>query len=198
MDYNTSRKKMILPEYGRNIQKMVDYTLSIESPEQRNQMARSIISIMGNLNPHLRDINDFKHKLWDHLAIMADFKLEIDSPYPIPTKESLNETLKPLPYNNGRVKYKFLGKTIEKMIHKASEFDEGEEKELLIEVIANHMKKSYLMWNKDIVNDDVIFNMIEDISEGKLKRRTGLRLTDSKEIVAKNKKKKQVRKDSDD
>ena len=195
MEYNTSRKKMILPEYGRNIQKLVEYTKTIEEKERRNKMAQSIISIMGNMYPHFRDIADFKHKLWDHLAIMSEFELDIDSPYEEPPKEKLRQKPDPVPYNNYDIKYKHYGKTIEMMVNKAAEYPEGEEKNMLIEVIANHMKKNYLTWNKDTVADDQIFDNIEELSGGKIKvDRESVQLSESKEIITKLKKKKSPKK----
>jgi hypothetical protein len=139
-DYNTQRSHMILPEYGRNIQKMVEYTAQIEDREERNRAARAIIAIMGNLNPHLRDVSDFKHKLWDHLFIISDFKLDIDSPYEIPTREILFEKPRPGPYSEYDIKYKHYGKIIELLIKEAMAFEEGPEKEMLIKLIANLMK----------------------------------------------------------
>lgn len=197
MEYNTSKKKMILPEYGRNIQKLVEYTKTIDDKEKRNKMAKGIINIMGNMYPHFRDIADFKHKLWDHLAIMSEFELEIDSPYEEPPKEKLRQKPEAVPYNNYAIKYKHYGKTIEKLIHKAAEYPEGEEKNLLLEVIANHMKKNYLTWNKDSVSDDQILDNLEELSEGKIKvDRNKVQLPDSKEIMSKLKKKRNTRKNN--
>ena len=122
-DYNTSRKKLVMPEYGRNIQKMVNHILTIEDREERNKAAQTVISVMGNLNPHLRDINDFKHKLWDHLAIISDFKLDIDSPYSMPEKAVLVEKPKQIPYHMHSIKYKHYGHSIVLMIEKAVEME---------------------------------------------------------------------------
>jgi hypothetical protein len=188
---------MILPEYGRNIQKLVDYAKTIEDRNKRNKMAKDIINIMGNMYPHFRDIADFKHKLWDHLAIMSEFELDIDSPYEDPPREKLRMKPDPVPYNNYDIRYKHYGKIIEKMILRASEYPEGEEKNMLIEVIANHMKKNYLTWNKDTVSDDLIFDNIEELSQGKIKvDREKIRLSDSKEILSKLKKKRNPRKNN--
>ncbi|MFC2138444.1 DUF4290 domain-containing protein, partial [Bacteroidota bacterium] len=151
MDYNTDREKLILPEYGRNIQKMVEFVISIEDREERNSMAHAIIQIMGNMNPHLRDINDFKHKLWDHLAIMSDFKLDIDFPYEVPARETFTSKPRKVDYNDREIRYKHYGKTIELFIERAVDMEDDEVKVALIGVIANHMKKSYLTWNKDTV-----------------------------------------------
>ncbi len=195
MDYNTSRKRLILPEYGRNIQKLVEYTKTIEDKEKRNEMAKAIINIMGNMYPHFKDIADFKHKLWDHLAIMSEFELDIDSPYEEPPKEKLRQEPASVPYNNKRIKYKHYGKTIEKLIKEAAKYEEDEEKDTLIEVIATHMKKNYLTWNKDSVSDDVIFDDLEELSKGQIKvNRDKIKLKDSKEILNKLRKKKNNRK----
>ena len=118
MDYNTQRKKLALPEYGRHIQQMVDYIASVEDRDERNRLAKSLVAIMGNLNPHLRAINDFKHKLWDHLFIMSDFKLDIDSPYPIPSLEQYNEKPRKVPYPGNPIKFKHYGRVIEMMIER--------------------------------------------------------------------------------
>jgi hypothetical protein len=193
-DYNTQRSKMILPEYGRNIQKMVEYTTQIEDDEERNRAARAIIAIMGNLNPHLRDVADFKHKLWDHLYIISDFKIEIDSPYEKPTPEVLAEKPKPVPYSDYNIKYKHYGKIIELLIKEAIGFEEGEEKESLIKLIANHMKKCYLTWNREVVTDELIFEDLQKLSGGVLTVSPDLRLSESRDILQKNKKKRPQKK----
>jgi hypothetical protein len=189
MDYNSKRKKMPLPEYGRNIQNMVDYLLTIEDKEERNRAAQTVIDVMGNLNPHLRDIADFKHKLWDHIAIMADFKLDIDYPYDPPSPSLLTEKPKIVPYTQHNIKYKHYGFTMEEMIREASTFEDGQQKDVLVELLANHMKKSYLAWNKDAVADDKILKDLYELSKGEIKRE-GLELSDSKNFVSKPKNKK--------
>ncbi len=185
---------MILPEYGRNIQKMVEYAIQIEDREERNKAALAIISIMGNLNPHLRDVNDFKHKLWDHLFIISDFKLDIDSPYEKPTREKLFEKPKPVPYSEYNIKYKHYGKIIELLIKEAIGYEDGIEKEMLIKLIANHMKKCYLTWNREAVNDESIFNDLNKLSGGELVVSEDLKLSDSRDILSKNKKKRPQKK----
>ena len=195
MEYNTSRKQLILPEYGRNIQKLVEYCKTIKDREERNKMAQSIIEIMGNMYPHFRDIADFKHKLWDHLQIMSEYELDIDSPYEDPPKETLRSEPAPVPYNNKEIKYKHYGKVIEKLIEKATEFEEGEEKNALFETIGNQMKKNYITWNKDTVSDEQIFQDMEKLSGGKIKvDREKVKLTDAKDIVSKLKKKRNAKK----
>lgn len=188
MDYNSSRKKLALPEYGRNIQNMVDYLLTIEDRDKRNKSAQTVIDVMGNLYPYLRDVPEFKHKLWDHLAIMTDFELDIDYPYNPPSRDILTEKPSKIPYTQHRIKYRHYGRTIELMIKEADKF-EGEEREIIIEQIANHMKKSYLAWNKDAVEDAKIFGDLEELSGGKLVPNKDLQLADSKLLIGNKKKK---------
>lgn len=188
MEYNTSMQKLVLPEYGRNIQMMVDKMKAIENRDERNEAAKAIINIMGNMNPHLRDINDFRHKLWDHLFIMAKFDLDISSPYPTPTPESFSERPKNVSYNQRHVRFRHFGHIITQLIKTATEFPENEEKEILITVIANHMKKSYLMWNKEVVTDETIFKAMTEISKGKITPES-LTLTSSRDIMNRNRRK---------
>ncbi|WP_159520827.1 DUF4290 domain-containing protein [Sunxiuqinia indica] len=185
MDYNSNRKKLPLPEYGRNIQNMVDHVMTIEDRAERNLAAQTIIDIMGNLYPYLRDINDFKHKLWDHLAIMADFKLDIDYPYDPPKPETFQEPPKKVEYASNNIRFRYYGKTLELMVEKAVEFEDGEEKEILITMLANHMKKSYLTWNKDAVDDDKIYKDLEILSKGRIKR-DDLDLAETRDILQRN------------
>ena len=195
MEYNTSRKKLVLPEYGRNIQKMVELTKAEPDKEKRNKMAQAIIAIMGNMNPHLRDIADFKHKLWDHLAIISEFDLDIDSPYDPPIIETLQEKPESVPYNNKDAKFKHYGQTIEKMVKVAIDMEDGELKEILIQLIANHMKKSYLTWNKEAVADELIFKDLKVLSGGKIDLNIEkTTLTETKDILAKNKRRRIQRK----
>lgn len=168
MEYNTSRSELKIPEYGRNVQSMVDHCMSISDREKRNKVAQSIIDVIGNLNPHLRDVPDFKHKLWDHLFIMSDFKLDVDSPYPIPTPATFSSKPENVPYPDRIDKFRHYGHIVHKMISYASKLEDGPLKEGLVLAIANQMKKSYLMWNKDTVDDDVIFTELAQLSRGQL------------------------------
>ncbi|MDR1880403.1 MAG: DUF4290 domain-containing protein [Tannerellaceae bacterium] len=187
MNYNTELKKLVLPEYGRNIQNMVDYCVSIQDREERKRCADSIINIMGNMFPHLRDVNDFKHILWDHLAIMADFKLDIDYPYEIIKKENLYRKPPVIPYIDSTFRYRHYGKVLELMIHKATELEDGEEKSYLIHLLANQMKKSFLTWNKESVDDRKIFKDLSELSREKIVlSEERHKLTDSREILARN------------
>jgi len=193
MDYNTKRKKLPMAEYGRNIQNMVDYLFTIEDREKRNQSAQAVIDVMGNLYPYLRDVAEYKHKLWDHIAIMSDFKLDIDYPYEPPSPDILTEKPRKVPYNQNNIKLRHYGLITEKLIQKATEM-EGEEQQILIEQIANQMKKLYMAWNKDAVDDEKIFSDLEELSGNKLKVSRDLKLAEVKvapvQIQSKKKKKK--------
>ncbi|MEY4834736.1 MAG: hypothetical protein RI980_851 [Bacteroidota bacterium] len=168
LEYNSQREHLIIPEYGRYVQKLINQITAIEDREKRNKGARYVISVLGNLNPHLRDVPDFQHKLWDQLFIMSDFKLDIDSPYPIPTRDVVQLKPERLTYPQNFPKYRFYGNNIKYMIDVARKWEEGELKNALIIVIANHMKKCFLSWNKDTVTDEVIFNHLLELSNGEL------------------------------
>jgi hypothetical protein len=189
MKYNTQEKCLALPEYGRNIQNMVDYCVSLPNKEDRTRCANTIINLMGNMFPHLRDVNDFKHILWDHLAIMSDFALDIDYPYEVIKKENLYIKPKRLSYDQGHIVYKHYGKNLENMIRKATEYEGGEQKDHLIGLLANHMKKSFLTWNKEVVDDSKIFKDLEHLSKGKIVLdEDSHKLTESKDILMKKNK----------
>lgn len=168
LEYNAERPHLIIPEYGRHLQKLIDQATLIPDREERNKAAKYIIQVMGSLNPHLRDVPDFQHKLWDQIFIMSDFRLDVDSPYPIPTRDVINLKPERLPYPQKNPKYRFYGNNIKYMIDVANSWEEGEMKNALVKVIANHMKKSYLSWNKDTVTDTVIFEHLYELSEGRL------------------------------
>ena len=159
---------LAIPEYGRHIHKMIHQVLAEENKEQRNKQAQAIIGIMGNLNPHLRDVADFQHKLWDQLFIMSDFKLDVDAPFPKPDAEVLAAPPTPLAYPQSFPKYRFYGNNIKGMIDVIVDWEEGDLKQALIYVIANHMKKCFLNWNKDTVDDQVIFGHLAELSGGKI------------------------------
>lgn len=182
MEYNTQLPHLEIPEYGRNIQVMIDHCITIEDRDERNKCARAIIQIMGQLNPHLRDIADFTHKLWDHLFLISKFKLDVDSPYPRPSAETF--TTKPLvvPYPASKIKYKHYGKTIERIIDVAKTYEEGPEKKELTRLIANHLKKSYVNWNKDSVTDDIIFKQFKEMTNNELVIDEGVVLTHVNEL----------------
>lgn len=168
MQYNTQQKSLPLPEYGRSIQNMVDYAVTIQDAAERQRCANTIINIMGNMFPHLRDIPDFKHKLWDHLAIMSDFKLDIDYPYEIIHEEKLLEKPDPISYPKTKIHYRHYGRMLESLITKASELPDSEEKDSLVALICNHMRKDYTTWNKDSLENTKIAKDLEELSNGKL------------------------------
>ncbi|NMH24505.1 DUF4290 domain-containing protein [Flavobacterium solisilvae] len=168
LEYNAERPHLIIPEYGRHLQKLIDQATEIADRDERNKAAKYIIQVMGSLNPHLRDVPDFQHKLWDQIFIMSDFRLDVDSPYPVPTREVINLKPERLAYPQKNPKYRFYGNNIKYMINVANSWEEGEMKSALVKVIANHMKKSYLSWNKDTVTDAVIFEHLLELSDGKL------------------------------
>ncbi len=169
LQYNTKRKQLIIPEYGRHIHKMIELVKAENDTEERNKKAKAIIGVMGNLNPHLRDVPDFQHKLWDQFFIMANFDIDVESPFEKPQKEVLDMKPEKLPYPQNFPKYRFYGNNIKRMIDVAIEWEDGELKDVLVFTIANHMKKNFLSWNKDTVEDVVILAHLEELSGGKLK-----------------------------
>ncbi|MBQ8265412.1 MAG: DUF4290 domain-containing protein [Bacteroides sp.] len=166
MEYNTQRKKMELPEYGRSIQNMVDHALTIEDREERQRCARTIINIMGNMFPHLRDVPDFKHKLWDHLAIMSDFKLDIDYPFEIVKREELALKPEKLEYSTEPFRYRHYGRFLEGMIKKAMEMEDGVEKNELIKLLTIQMRKNLNNWNKEGIEDQKIVDDLREYTHG--------------------------------
>lgn len=186
MNYNTSRPKMIIPEYGRHIQSLIDHAIKLEDKEKRNEMALAIIDVMGQLNPQLRDFQDFKHKLWDHIFIMSDFKLEVDSPYPIPSAEHFTEKPAKMNYPQNNTRFKHYGKGVENLINAAIAMEDGEEKDELINSIANLMKKHYITWGRSSVNDDQIISDLIKIAKGKLNVPSSVELIPTKEIATRN------------
>ena len=174
LEYNSQQKQLVLPEYGRNVQQMVDHCLTIEDREERTRCAHTIVNIIGNLVPHLRDIDDFKHKLWDHLAIMSDFKLDIDYPCEIVRKESLDTKPERIPYCTSSIRYRHYGKFTEEMLSKAQSMPDGEERDALVDMLANYMKRSYLTWNKDNVDDEKIWQDVRDYTHGSIHINTPL------------------------
>lgn len=176
LEYNSERENLLIPEYGRHVQKLINHCIALPTKEERNEMAKAIIDVMGNLQPHLRDVPDFTHKLWDQLFIMSDFKLDVDSPYEILTKEELKAKPGKLPYPKMATKYRFYGNNIQIMIDEAINWQDNESKDDLNYAIANHMKKCFLNWNKDTVDDAVIFKHLKELSNNKIN-------LDSKEVT---------------
>ena len=168
MKYNTQEKALPMPEYGRAVQKMVDHAITIEDRAERQRCANTIIAVMGNMFPQLRDVADFNHKLWDHLAVMADFKLDIDYPYEVVAPEALHPTPERLPYPKGNIRYRHYGRCIEEMMKKACDMPDGAERDELLRLIAAQMKKEYILWNKDNVEDGKIIEDIREYSNGQI------------------------------
>jgi uncharacterized membrane protein YgcG len=168
MEYNTTRNKMEMREYGRHVQKMIEHILSIEEPERRQRNAQAVIELMGFLNPHLKNVEDFRHKLWDHLFLISDFKLDVKSPYPIPTRETLKAKPNPLPYPKRYPKHSHLGKNLEVIIKKALEEENPEKRLGFANAVAYYMKLAYNNWHKEIVHDDAIQSELSGITQGQL------------------------------
>jgi hypothetical protein len=192
MDYNTTRKKLIIPEYGRHIHKMVEYIKTVPSKEKRNQLAYAVVNIMASIHPGPKgnDISDLKRRMWDYVFIIADFDLDIDSPFPKPTREKLMEKPRRIPYPQAKISLRHYGKILEGLIGEATQFEEGPEKDHLVEVLANQMKKLYLTWNRDSVTDEAIFADLRKLSGGRLNPPANLELSDYKEMQVKKPKKK--------
>jgi ribosomal protein L21 len=177
-EYNTQRKKLVLPEYGRPIQKRIQYVANIQDRGKRNEQIMALVSIMGDLNPHLRDVNDFKHKLWDHVQIIADFNIDIDSPYPIPSRESFQEKPSIIPHVTTPVRIMHYGRNVQGMIDAISERPADENNDALVVTLGNFMKREYLTWNKDSVTDEIIFRDIVALSKGRIRITPEMRLAD--------------------
>jgi hypothetical protein len=168
MEYNTTRNHLVIREYGRHIQKMIEYLLTLEDPEKRQRNAYAVIELMGFLNPHLKNVEDFRHKLWDHLFLIADFKLKVSSPYPIPTRETLTAKPKPLPYPKRYPKFSHLGKNLELVINKALTEQEPDKRNGFANAVAYYMKLAYNNWHKETVHDDAIQSELTNITGGQL------------------------------
>ena len=180
MEYNTKQKKLPLPEYGRSVQKMVDHALTIENKEERQKCAETIVRIMGSMFPNNRNLPDYERKLWDHLAIMSDFRLDIDYPFEVIKEEEFHVAPKRVPYQNGEIKNRHYGRIVEEMIAHACTLEPGEERDCLVELITVQMKKNYAAWNKEGVEDKKIFDDLReyskgaiDITEGEIKTGSG-------------------------
>ncbi|MBO9153188.1 DUF4290 domain-containing protein [Chitinophaga sp. GCM10012297] len=174
MEYNTARNHLIMREYGRNVQRMIEYILTIKDRQHRQQQVMAVIELMGTLQPHLRNVEDFRHKLWDHLFLVSDFKLDVDSPYPIPTRETLRAKPDRLPYPKKYPRNRHFGKNLEMVIDKAVKEENPEMKEGFTQVIGNYMKLAYSNWHKESVHDDAIKGELAAITGGKLHYQPGV------------------------
>lgn len=168
LEYNSDRNQLVIAEYGRHVQKMVEICMEEKDRAKRTEMANSIIGVMANISNQKKDATDFQQTLWDQLYIISDFKLDVDGPYPIPSREELFKKPEPLPYPQNHPKYRFYGNNISLMIDEAIKVEDGNLKDALVYTIANHMKKCFLNWNRDTVKDSVIFKHLEELSDGKL------------------------------
>lgn len=168
MEYNTTRPKLLLPEYGRNVQQMIAHAMEIADRDERNKAARAIIEVMGQLNPHLRDVDDFRHKLWTHLFVMSDFKLDVDSPYEIPQPETLMSKPELMTYPKSKIRYGHYGKYTQAILSEAKEVTDENERQYLKTTMANFMKKQFLAYNNDTVENHVIANQLKELSQGEL------------------------------
>ena len=169
MDYNTQREKLLMPEYGRHVQKMIEYVKSIPDREKRNEQIRAVVAVMGVLNPQLRDLNDFKHKLWDHVYIISDFDIDIDSPYPVPTKETFSSHPDPIPLESVPIRERHYGRNIQNMIDVIAAKEDDQVKSYMIKTLAYYMQQQYFIWKKDSASEEIIFKDIDRLSGGKIK-----------------------------
>lgn len=169
MEYNTNRSSLVIPEYGRNIHKMIDFAISVDDREERNKVAKAIVKVMGQVKPQFKEADDFIQSLWDHMIIISDFKLDVDSPYPYPDKEELVKPPRKVAYPQNKIRFRHYGKSIESFIAKASKMEDGEQKDSFTYYIANMMKKNYLLYNRDSVSDELIYDQLATLSKGQLK-----------------------------
>lgn len=187
MEYNTTRGEMKISEYGRNIQNMILYIASLPDREQRNKLTATLVNILAIMNPDMRDQVDIKHKLYDHVHLMSDFTLDIDSPYPVPPRPEEAPRPARVPYTQENIKLRPYGKYMQRMIEKAVQYPDGEEKDELVKTLANNLKKMYLNWNRDSVNDELIHEHLSLLSGTKLKLRDDDRLHSTTDILKANK-----------
>ena len=184
MEYNTSRNYLTIPEYGRNVQKLIEYAVELEDREERNRLANAIISIMAILNPQLREITDYKQKLWDHLFIISNFKLDVDSPFPKPTEQSVHKKPEHVAYPSNKIRYKHYGRTMELVIDEITKMENGPDKTYMITSVANFMKQSYVNWNRDSVADETIFEQLIELAKGKIEIPENLKLQQPVEMIS--------------
>ena len=168
MEYNTTRPKLMLPEYGRNVQNMIVHAMEVEDRTERNRAAQAIIEVMGQLNPHLRDVDDYRHKLWTHLFVMSDFQLDVDSPYELPKREELTSKPERVEYPSSKIRFGHYGKYTQKILEDASKIVDDKEKKYLTRTMANFMKKQFLVFNNDAVENNVIANQMSELSKKEL------------------------------
>ena len=186
MEYNTERDHLAIPEYGRNVQKMVEFACKIKDKDERNKIANIIVEVMGQINSQIKNLEGYEQKLWNHLFIISKFELDVDSPYEKPTKEALSKRPDRVAYSTSKIRYKHYGMAIQSMVDKCSALPDGDEKIAFTHALANHMKTSYLNWNRDSVNDEVITNHLKELSDGKLSLAEDFEYISTAEVLAKN------------
>ena len=183
MEYNTQREQLKIADYGRNVLKLVEYTKQLEKREERTAMANVIIDVMAHLNPKIKERTDYKHILWDHLMMLADYGLDVDCPYEINRDETGTFHPHALGYSEGQIRYRHYGRTLEGLIKAVAEMPLSEERTLLTGQIAHAMKRQYLQWNRDTVDDALIAEQLSELSGGRLSLPEGFRFHDSKELL---------------
>ncbi|MCB0793415.1 MAG: DUF4290 domain-containing protein [Flavobacteriales bacterium] len=182
-DYNTQRKRLVIPEYGRHVHRMVEHCMGVEDRTERTRLAKAIIQVIGRLNPQLRNAENGDRTLWDHLFIMSDFKLDVDAPFPMPTPEELETKPKTIPYPQSKIRYGHYGKLVERMIEKCAAMGPGEERDMFATLIANLMKRHFLAWNRDTVPDGVILKDLEELSKKRIKLGEEAQLTATADLL---------------
>ena len=180
MEYNTQREQLKITDYGRNVVKMIEYAKTLDNREDRNKMAHTIIDTMALVNPKVKERTDFRRILWDHLMMMANFELDVDCPYPITREETENVKPHPLTYSDSKIHYRHYGRALEDMIVAVAEMPEGEERNILVQQIAHTMKRQYLQWNRDSVDDDLIREQLTELSGGRITLPADFQFRDSK------------------
>jgi hypothetical protein len=193
MEYNTTRELLTISEYGRNIQEMIQYCCTIEDRETRTKTAKFIVNVMAQMTPQAKEVADYKHKLWDHIFIISEFKLDVDAPFPPPPPLTLSTKPEHISYHDKEIEFRHYGKNIAMIIEKACEYEDGPEKDALVHAIAIQLKKSYLNWNRDSVTDEVIEEHLRILSGGKLKLQEDMRLTATQDLLNRNKPRKPFR-----
>ncbi len=193
MEYNTTRGPLVISEYGRNLQEMIRYTCTIEDREKRTRAAKFIVNVMGQMTPQAKESADYKHKLWDHLFIISEFKLDVDAPFDPPPPLTLSTKPERISYHDKEIDFRHYGKNIALIIEKATTYEEGPEKDALVRAIAIQLKKSYLNWNRDSVTDEVIEEHLRILSAGRLKLHEDIKLTATQDLLNRNKPRKPFR-----
>lgn len=184
MEYNTQREKLKITDYGRNVCKLIEYAKTIKDRDKRNIVAKIIINVMSQVNPTAKDNENYEEKLWDHLMIMSNYELDVDCPYAISKEATVNFTPQPIKNQQGRIRYRHYGKFLENMVNKAKQLPDGEEKEYLTELIAHNMKLFYLTWNRDTVNDELIFEQFSELTNNELKLKEDFTFLQTKDYLS--------------